>query len=133
HAARGLFGREAGADGETAAQRLRDRHDVGRDARVFMREELAGPADARLHLVEHEQNALLVAERTDAPRSSFGITRMPPSPWIGSMRMPAVAGPIAASSAFRSPKGTCGKPGIAGPKPSRYFFWPPAAMVASVR
>jgi hypothetical protein len=40
---------------------------------------------------------------------------------------------MAASSAPWSPNGTWSKPSTFGPKPSRYFCWPPAAIVASVR
>ena len=36
-------------------------------------------------------------------------------------------------TASRSPNGTWSKPSTTGPKPSRYFFCPPAASVASVR
>ena len=45
---------------------------------------------------------------------------MPASPWIGSTRKAAVFGVIAASSAAASPNGTLAKPGVNGPKPSRY-------------
>ncbi len=45
---------------------------------------------------------------------------MPPSPWMGSTRKPTVFGPMARSSAARSPYGTSRKPGVNGPKPSRY-------------
>ena len=63
------------------------------------------------------------------PRSvSGGSTRMPPSPWIGSMRIAAVSGPTAARTASRSPKGRWSKPGISGPKPLTIFSEPAAAM-----
>ena len=58
---------------------------------------------------------------------------MPPSPWIGSIITAPVSGPTAASKAAQSSKGTWSKPSTLGPKPSMYFCWPPAAMVASVR
>jgi hypothetical protein len=60
HALRGLFGGEARAEREAAADPLRDRHDVGGDAVEFMREELARPAIAALDLVEHQQQAVFV-------------------------------------------------------------------------
>ena len=62
HALRGALGRKAGADREAAAERLGDRHDVGRDAVPFMSEELAGPAHAALHLVIDEEQAELVGD-----------------------------------------------------------------------
>ena len=40
----------------------------------------------------------------------------PASPWIGSTRKPTVFGPIAASKASASPKGTVTNPGVNGPK-----------------
>ena len=57
---------EAGAEREAAADALGHRHDVGLDAGPLMREELAGPAIAALHLVEDQQHAVLVAERAQA-------------------------------------------------------------------
>ncbi len=49
------------------------------------------------------------------------------------MRMAPVEGPIAFLTASRSPNGTWSKPSTGGPKPSRYFGLPVAAMVVSVR
>ncbi len=60
HALGGLRRREARADRKAAAEALGGGHDVGRRARPFIREELAGAADAGLHLVEDEQQAVLV-------------------------------------------------------------------------
>ena len=62
HAFRGLVGRKHGADRKTAAQRLGERHDVGRDAGTLIGEQLAGPPHAALHLVEDQQKAVLVAK-----------------------------------------------------------------------
>ena len=59
--------------------------------------------------------------------------RMPPSPWIGSTRKPAVFSSIAASAASRSLNSTTVKPGSSGAKPSRIFAWSVALIVAIVR
>ena len=45
------------AAGDAAAQRLGQRHDVGRDAEVLIGEPLAGAAAAGLHFVEDQQQA----------------------------------------------------------------------------
>ena len=66
HAVGGSRGGEARAHREAAADALGDRRDVGRDARPFMREELAGAADAALDLVEDQEQAVLVAELAQA-------------------------------------------------------------------
>ena len=50
-----------GAERKAAADALCDRHDVGRDAGMFIGEELAGAAERRLHLVENQQQAVRVA------------------------------------------------------------------------
>ena len=65
---RGLGGGKAGADREAAAERLGERHDVGRDAGALIGEQLAGAADAGLHLVEDQQQAVLVAELAQRPQ-----------------------------------------------------------------
>ena len=120
--------------GKPRAEPLGQRHDVGRHAELLIAEQLAEPADAGLHLVEREQQAVLVAELRAAPgRTAAAPMRTPPSPCTGSIRMPAVSGVIARLTASRSPSGTWSKPSIAGPKPSRCFLFLAAASVASVR
>ena len=52
-----------------------------------MREELAGTAGADLDLVEHEEDALLIAQVTQALQEFWEAGRTPPSPWTGSVRM----------------------------------------------
>ena len=60
-------------------------------------------------------------------------TRMPPSPWIGSTRKPAVFGPIAAFTPSRSLNSTYLKPARSGEKPLCIFSWLDALIVAIVR
>ena len=57
-----LVGGEHHADGETAAQALGVGQDVRRDAIVHVGEQLAGTAQAGLHLVEDQQRAVLIAQ-----------------------------------------------------------------------
>ena len=62
--------RQERADRDAAAQRLGDGDGVRLDAVVLEREELAGAPDARLHLVEEQQDAGLVAPRRGAAAGS---------------------------------------------------------------
>ncbi len=55
-------GRKTGADREAAAERFRQRHDVGRNAAALIAEQFAGAAEAGLHFVEHQHQAVLVAQ-----------------------------------------------------------------------
>ncbi len=57
----------------------------------------------------------------------------PLSPWIGSIMIPAVVGPIESRTAFMLLSGTWSKPGAGSPKPDRYFGLPVADSIASVR
>ena len=68
HALGRLGRRQAGADRETAAERLGQRHDVGRDAGALVGEQVAGAAHAGLHLVEDQQQAVLVAKFAQRPQ-----------------------------------------------------------------
>ncbi len=63
HALRRLVGGEAGAEREAATDALGRCEDVRRDAGPLIGEELAGAADAGLHLVHDQQQPLGVAER----------------------------------------------------------------------
>ena len=83
--------REAGADREAAAQALGQRHDVGRYPGPFVGEQAAGPPHAALHLVENQQEVVLVAQLPQLLEERRSGVRMPPSPWIGSIRMAAVS------------------------------------------
>src|SRR5262249_60792925 len=51
---------------KTAAKRLCERHDIRHNAAAFIGEHLARARDARLHLVEHEQQAMLIAQLAQA-------------------------------------------------------------------
>jgi len=64
HAGCGALSGETSADREAAAERLGDRHHIGRDPLPFMGEELAGPAHPALHLVVNEEQAELVGDFT---------------------------------------------------------------------
>ena len=66
--------RPHGADGEPVAHRLGHRDDVGHDTGVFEAEPLTGAGEAGLHLVDHHQQATLVAQRTD-PSEVLGVGR----------------------------------------------------------
>ena len=62
HAGGGFGGGKHRADRKTAAERLCQRHHVRGDADALVGEEIAGAAHAGLHLVERQQQAVLVAE-----------------------------------------------------------------------
>ena len=82
-------------------------------------ERRAGAAEAALDLVGDEQRAGARAGGFDRRRELGVIGRTPPSPWIGSTTMAAVADDAAASRAATSPGGTKVTPGISGSKGSR--------------
>src|SRR6185369_5125063 len=63
--------REDHADRQTRPQALGQRRDVGRDAEVLRREHLAAAADARLHFVEDQQDAVTIAQRAQALQESI--------------------------------------------------------------
>src|SRR5690606_11038541 len=64
HAACSFLGCKAGADRETATQALGKGHDIRRYTRPFMGQELARAADSGLHLIEDQEQPVLVTERT---------------------------------------------------------------------
>ena len=77
----GVADREARADRQAAAESLGQRDDVGGDAVVLVGEEGAGAADAGLHLVEHQQRAVLggdLAGRDQVARRAGRRRRPPP-------------------------------------------------------
>ena len=53
---------QADADGQSAAESLGSGHQVGLHAVVLVRKQLAGSADARLHLVDDQQDVVFLAE-----------------------------------------------------------------------
>ena len=63
HALTRFASRKTRADREAAAERLGERHDVGRDADALIGEQFAGAAHAALHFVEDQHQAVLVAQR----------------------------------------------------------------------
>ena len=66
HALARFFRRQTGAKRKTAADALGNAHNIRRHARPFMREEFARAADTCLHFVEHQQEAVLIAELAQA-------------------------------------------------------------------
>ena len=64
--------RDHRADRQARAQALGQRHDVGLHAPVLAGEHAAGAADARLHFVEDQQDAVLVAQRAQAGEEAVG-------------------------------------------------------------
>ena len=66
HHVRGLLADQHRADREAAAQRLGQRHHVGRDAVGVRGEQMTGAAHAALDFVEHQQRAMAIAQRAQA-------------------------------------------------------------------
>ena len=75
---------------------LASRHDVGRDAEPLIGEELAGAARCR-SAPRRRPAAGRARRRARAARAGTrgGTSRTPPSPWIGSIMIAAVSGPMA--------------------------------------
>jgi hypothetical protein len=72
--------------------------------------------------------------RVWGPSNYSGVVgRIPPSPWMPSMRIAAVFGPTAAAAAARSLNGTCENPGTIGWKPFLILSCPVAAIAARLR
>ena len=62
----GLFAAHESADGNAAAQSLREGHHIGLDARVLEGEPLARAAHAALHFVEHHEPVVTIAQFANA-------------------------------------------------------------------
>ena len=62
HVLRDFFDGDDGAEREAATDALGQRHDVGRHAVLLIGEQVARAAHARLHLVEDQHEAVLVAQ-----------------------------------------------------------------------
>jgi hypothetical protein len=133
HEAAHLLARQQGADRHPAAQALAERHDVGPDAGMAVAPQLAGAADAGLHLVEHEQQAAFVAQARSARRNSGSASMTPASPWIVSSITATVCGPISASTAGDVVQARFRKPGTCGAKRRSKPGLPLALIVARVR
>src|SRR5205807_5801307 len=71
HASRRVARRQKSAERKSAADALGDRHDVGRDAKKFVSEELAGAADSGLYLVEDQKEPMLVAKLAQPPQEAW--------------------------------------------------------------
>ncbi len=67
-----LGGGQHGPAGQAAAQGLRQRHHVGRDAEALVGEPIAGPAAAGLHFVEDQQQLVLVGQLAQAGQEAVG-------------------------------------------------------------
>ena len=71
---------DAGADGQAAAEPLRERDDVGDDPLALVREPGAGPSHPALHLVEHQQRPGGVAGRAGVAQVALGRRDHAPLP-----------------------------------------------------
>jgi hypothetical protein len=76
---------------------------------------------------------VLLADLLDPLEVAVRRTMMPPSPWIGSTRKPAVFGVMAFSRASASPYGIEMKPGVNGPNPSRAWWLEEKLTIVVVR
>src|SRR5664279_1778191 len=70
HSLRGLQGRKKSTKGKSAADALGNRHDVRHDAKKLIGKQLASPADARLHFVEQQKQAIFVAKFAQRPQKA---------------------------------------------------------------
>ena len=105
----------------------------GVDARPFIGEELAGAADAGLHLVEDEQQAVLVAERAELAQELAGDEADAALALDRLDHDRRGLGPDRRLDRLEVAERHLVEALGGGPKPSRYFGLPVAASVASVR
>ncbi|MFO1468240.1 MAG: hypothetical protein U1F35_17650 [Steroidobacteraceae bacterium] len=94
--ARGYDGGQRHAAGEG----LRDGDEVGAHARVLHREHLAGAAETALHLIDDEQDAVLVAQAAQRRQQLVRRDVETTSPCTGSMMIAATL--VGATSALNS-------------------------------
>ena len=84
HPLAGVRRRKTCSDRKTAAETFRQSEDVGRDARALISEEMARASNAGLHLIEYQQQTMLIAERAQAlqerigdhPHTTFALDRL---------------------------------------------------------
>ena len=125
---------EARPDRKTAAERLGERHDVRFDADTLIGEQLAGTTHAGLHFVEQQEQSMLIAElaqgtqerRLDDAHAAFAHDRFDED-------RAGLGGDRGFGRFQIAERHLIETLDMTGPNPSRYFFCPPAASVASVR
>ena len=104
----------------SARQRLGDGDDVGGQTPVLETEELAGPPEARLHLVEHQQRFVLAAELLGlSPVLRRGHVDALALNWFDDERGHVPFLQLLAQSSEISRRGRHQMPGSNAPKPSR--------------
>ena len=99
----GVADADDGADRQAAAEPLGQRDHVRHDAGPGVREPASGAADTGLHLVDHQQRAVLGGDLRAAARYPSGAGTTPASPMIGSRKTAATVSSTAARSAEISP------------------------------
>ena len=77
--------------GKPGPETLGERHDVGRNAVVLRGEHPAGPADAALHLVEDQEDPVLVADRAQPGEKTSGRHQVAAFALEGSTRIAATS------------------------------------------
>ena len=119
--------------GKPPPSALAKRHDVGRDAGALIGEQFAGAAHAALHLVEDQQQAVLVAQLAQRPEER----RLDDAhAALAHQRLDQDRGGLGADGALdrlEIAKRHMVKALDHRAEAVEYFFCPPAASVASVR
>ena len=126
-------GRKARADRKPSAQALGQRHDVRRHPGPLVGEQPAGTPHPALHLVQDQQEIVLVAQlaqlleeaRRRGADAALALDRLDQNG--GGLLADRILDLVDLAQRHRI------EAGQAGPESSRYLSWPPAEMVASVR